>query len=490
MGILSRLLRQNVPVSADSGVLREQLFGAVAAGDQRSFKKLCRKNADQIVGAFAKWQTVPAGIRSDPAAVGRYGQALMSVAQYFAESLGRREPLDLLTGPDDTNPITKWENAIATVDELIKERRYREAAELTRAVLPELESLAGPSVARMLSTTLARLGTSQFHLGEVEAAKTAVERALILSEQCGDIAGIANNLKELYEIERFLGDSEAAGSCATRLSSLLAEYASPQESETWRRKAERVRQDEPLSRVVVEVAGQRYELDELATIPAEIEGARFAFERNRESLGSVAALVGEGKQLGSAQQFEAALKIFERAAAIDPADPDPHYQRATTLMHLQRYVEAASTYEHVERLAPGWYHCRSELSLAKHLATGKVNHATFLLLRELEDGSTSREEKIALATEALAQARNVALLHLLLGENLFGIGRREEAKAAFLKGLECADEPDIETRLLFDLAAVTGSKDEKEELLQRVVAIKGNLVSVAMAALLLRHHIQ
>ena len=50
MGILSRLLRQNVPVSADSGVLREQLFGAVAAGDQRSFKKLCRKNADQIVG--------------------------------------------------------------------------------------------------------------------------------------------------------------------------------------------------------------------------------------------------------------------------------------------------------------------------------------------------------------------------------------------------------------------------------------------------------
>src|SRR5262249_20175385 len=98
-----------------------------------------------------------------------------------------------------------------------------------------------------------------------EAAKAAVERALVLAEQCANIAGIANNLKGLYEIERFLGHSEAAGLCATHLSSLLLEYAPPQESETWRRKAERVRQGEPLSRVVVEVAGQRYELDELAT---------------------------------------------------------------------------------------------------------------------------------------------------------------------------------------------------------------------------------
>ena len=241
---------------------------------------------------------------------------------------------------------------------------------------------------------------------------------------------------------------------------------------------------------MIEVAGERYELDDLTRIPAGIEEAKFVFERNRQSLGSVEARVQEGRKLGAAGQLEEALDIFQKAARVDPHDPDPHYQAGMTLVHLQRYKAAAESYEQTERLAPGWFHCRSELWLAKQLATGQVSHASFLLLRELEDGSSSHEEKVSLAREALNDTGKLALPHLLLGENLLAIGKRAEAKAAFLKGLSCAGEQDVETRLLLSLANVVEPGDEKERLLRQAVALNGNLVSAAAASLLLRHHVQ
>ena len=490
MSLLGKLFGRKTAAGFDAGRLREELLAAAAACDQRSFEKLCRKNTDEIVASFADWRTLPAEIRSDPEAANRYFQAMIGVARFLADSLGRREPLDQLTGPDDANPITQWEKAISAADELTDECRYREAVDSMEALLPEIEKLQGPAVAEMLATTLERLGAAHFHMGEVEAAKAAVERALALSEQSGDPAGIANNLKGLYEIERFLGHAEASSSCADRLSSLLAQYATPRDSDRWRRTAERVRKGEPLNRVVVEFAGERYELDDLARIPAEIENARVVFERNRESLGSVRALVQEGKELGSENKFEEAIGSFERAAAIDPTDPDPHSQRAFTLIHLQRYAEAAAAYRHVEQLAPGWYHCRSEAWLANQLALDKVQHAVFLLLHELEGDGTPAEDRITLVTETLRVCGKLPHLYLFLGESLLSLGKNKEAKAAFLEGLACSEEPDVETRLLLRLANVAPSKNERQEWLRQVVALNGNLVSAAMAALMLRHDVQ
>jgi hypothetical protein len=37
---------------------------------------------------------------------------------------------------------------------------------------------------------------------------------------------------------------------------------------------------------------------------------------------------------------------------------------------------------------------------------------------------------------------------------------------------------------------VVESKDEREELLRQAVTLNGNLISAAMASLLLRHHVQ
>jgi tetratricopeptide (TPR) repeat protein len=242
--------------------------------------------------------------------------------------------------------------------------------------------------------------------------------------------------------------------------------------------------------VVVEVAGERYELQELTKMPTEIEEVKFLFERNRLSLRSVKALVEEGGKLVTAGQFETALDIFQKAARNDPYDPDPHYQSGMSLLHLQRYKAAADSFAQTERLAPGWFHCRSELWLAQQLATGKISHSTFLLLRELEDGPSSPEEKVHLAGEGLDAAGALAPLHLLQGENLLAIGNREDAKATFQRGLSCAAEPDVETRLLVDLATLVEPKDAREQLLRQAVTLNGNLVSAATAAVLLRHHIQ
>lgn len=174
---------------------------------------------------------------------------------------------------------------------------------------------------------------------------------------------------------------------------------------------------------------------------------------------------------------------------IDQYSPDPHYEAAITLMHLRRYPEAVDAYGRVESLAPGWYHCRSEIWLARQLATGNITHETFLTLRELEDGNSLPLDKAQIAEAALQQAPAVALLYLRYGENLEHLGDREEAEAVYRKGLRFADEPDVQTCLLVRLAGLLDSRtSERQRLLEQAATINGNLISCAMAKLLMGPH--
>ena len=78
-----------------------------------------------------------------------------------------------------------------------------------------------------------------------------------------------------------------------------------------------------------------------------------------------------------------------------------------------------------------------------------------------------------------------SLLHLARGKILRATQRAKEAEAAYRFGLDVADEPDVRTRLLVDLAAVVDAADERRELLQEAVDLNGNLVAAATAALVL-----
>jgi hypothetical protein len=113
---------------------------------------------------------------------------------------------------------------------------------------------------------------------------------------------------------------------------------------------------------------------------------QFVFERNRITLRPADVLTRRGQELGSAGRFEEALASFREAGQADPFDPQARYEEGFTLLHLRRYAEAVEAYEATARLAPGWFHCRADLWLARELAAGDLAHEALLAVWVLEDG--------------------------------------------------------------------------------------------------------
>src|SRR5262249_20352609 len=145
-----------------------------------------------------------------------------------------------------------------------------------------------------------------------------------------------------------------AASFAEELATAFRQQGQSREADRYHRQAALLRAGEPLNRVVAEVAGQRYEMDEgLGGVEG---GVKFYFERNRLTLKPCQVLTDRGKQAGSQGKFDEALPIFREAMQADAFAPDPHYQAALTLMHLHRAVEAVECYERTEELAPGWFY--------------------------------------------------------------------------------------------------------------------------------------
>src|SRR5262249_24485065 len=145
-----------------------------------------------------------------------------------------------------------------------------------------------------------------------------------------------------------------------------------------------VRAGEPLLRVVLDVGGRRYELDEALQ---GVEGpVRFLYERNRRSLAPSDALTRRGMQEGNKGRHRESLPLFEEAMKADPLNPEPVYESARTLLLLGRAAEAAERYDRTEALAPGWFQCRSEGWLARQIALGRYPVEVYLNLRAAQEG--------------------------------------------------------------------------------------------------------
>ena len=64
------------------------------------------------------------------------------------------------------------------------------------------------------------------------------------------------------------------------------------------------------------------------------------------------------------------------------------------------------------------------------------------------------------------------------------LDQRAEAETAYRNGLACVGDPDVRTRLLTSLGALTNPPRRAE--LEEAAALNGHLVSGAMARLMLR----
>jgi tetratricopeptide (TPR) repeat protein len=331
--------------------------------------------------------------------------------------------------------------------------------------------------------TYGYLGECYFQSGDARKALLPTQQALQLSRHGGDTEGMIAYLGNLYEIHRYLGEPNKAADAAEELVVLFGEQGQSDEAERYRQQAQRVRAGEPLNRVIVSIDGRRMELDEvLAGTTGQVQ---FAFERNRLTLRPARVRTDQGEKLAHQGRFEKALAHFRHAAEADRYDPQCRYQEALTLLYLQRHGEAAEAYDLTEELAPGWFHCRSDLWLAQQLYLGKLPHEVFLIWHAVQDGPLPPAEKVRLAEKGLKQAPNLPLLLQPLGKNLRAVGRAAEAEAAWRRGLARAEEADIKTRLLVDVAAVTADTREKQDLLHEAIELNGNLVAAAMARVVL-----
>ncbi len=232
------------------------------------------------------------------------------------------------------------------------------------------------------------------------------------------------------------------------------------------------------------VDGATFEVDEVQ--PVGNMHVKFNFERNRITLRPAEFHTQRGEQLGSAARHEEALAAFREAAATDAFDPHARFLEAFTLLHLERYADAVDTYRRVEELAPGWFHCRADLWVAEQLVLGRLNHVDFLGLYLLEDGSEPPAEKVKIAEKLLARRPGLPPAQFHLGKNLGRAGRKAEARTALRAGLTADADPDVRTQLLAELATLTEDRAERESLYREAVALNGNLVSAAGAALALR----
>jgi tetratricopeptide (TPR) repeat protein len=403
------------------------------------------------------------------------------------DSLFSRQPSPEKPSPPSEphpDPVIRWQRQLEQVQQRMEDLHYAEAAELLTDLLIDIGRLQGSAVDAYLPVAFGSLGECYFQGGQADRAIKPTRQALEIVTRTGDFDGMAAYLGNLYEIHRYLGQSAPAADCAERLATLAEQQGRSDQAVRYRKQAHLVRAGEPLNRVVVEMAGQRYELAEVLE-GGKVGSVRFHFERNRITLRPARVFLERGGKEASEGHFDEALDFFREAARADRFDPHSLYQGGLTLLYLQRYPEAIECYEGVEERAPGWFHCRSDLWLARQLMLGKVSDEVFRIWHAVEDGPFDPERKIQMAGRGLTLAPNLALLHHLLGKNARARGLIAQAETAYRRGLACAEEPDIQTRLLVELGVIVSSVEEKRRLLQQAIALQGNLVAAATATLVL-----
>jgi tetratricopeptide (TPR) repeat protein len=483
VGIFDRLFGRRPGPDLSPDALRERLFDAVERGDRGALDALAAKHEAAIIEHFAIWVTVPGPVRGDPGALQRYAGGLIGVAQRFAQR-GNPALLQALMGSPGDNPIQRWQEAMHRAGEHMEQLDFDEAARLLSAEAERVRGLSGGEAGRMLAITLGRLAECHFSAGRPEAALPLYNEALEICRAGSDVEGIAAYLGDIFEVCRYLERPAEAAAAASELSAVLERAGDRARARRYRKVAEIVRRGEPLNRVLVEQDGALWELDELGSL-ALGGRLRFVFCRNRISPARAAGLVERGRALGAEGRYEEALAAFREAAEVDPHTPDPLHEQAVTLMHLGRASEAVACYDRVEALAPGWYHTRSERWLAAEIAADRVPQSAFEALRALEDGDLRPEDKVRLARRTLDAAPGLPALYLQLGAQLAALDR-DDARTALADGIARAHEPGIRTQLLVRAASLEPPSPARDKLLDEALALRGDLVSAAMAAVM-RH---
>ncbi|MBV1860891.1 MAG: hypothetical protein KUG77_20920, partial [Nannocystaceae bacterium] len=335
--------------STPSEDLLDRLIALVQQGDDDGLQQLCLEHRGHIEREFRAWKTVPPAWREDRSTLDRYVAGLLGIARVFANALGRPDLLEHLMGRDraegETSPLERWHDGLESAQGLLDDGKHREAATMLQRIADETEGVRGSWVDEYLPVTLGMLGGAYFNAGLVERASDPTSAALGMCREVGDDEGTIAYLTNLHEIRRYLGEPEDAATLARALADRI-EGTDPSRARRMRTRARIIDSGEPPLRVVVLPPDDTgaVELDELDLLsPLEddtdslLGGLRFAFERNRVTLGGCGDLLETGREFATHGRLTEAVAVFEAAAAVDPWAPDPPYLRGLALAELGQF---------------------------------------------------------------------------------------------------------------------------------------------------------
>lgn len=483
MGLFDRFKRKppsvpSEPQTADQ--LLATLFGAL--NDPIRLRNLCRIHSAEIAAHAASWQTIPSEIRGDPKHADAHIQRLIALAD-FLDRNGSPALMRQLQGPQD-NPLHRIQAQIRRSRELADEFQSDQAVTLLTDLLIETRDLlmgGGHSPRGMIH---GQLGNILFSSGRPSESLPHFSQALALCTEQNDLEGVRAYHAALYENHRYLNNPRDASRHADALADLYEASGEAARAHRHRRRARMASAGEPLNRIVAAIGDDQVELDELI-IPADGR-LKFVFARNRIPLGQSEKRVERAGTAQAADKDDEALDELRQGARIDPFNPNPHYQMGLVLMKQQRFAQAVEAYEKTEELAPGWFHVRSDLWLAKQLELGHFEHSLFMGTWWLTDSGASPADKCKAASQMVARFPGVPLLHLLHGQALSALSASGDAVATLRAGLKADPEPDVHTRLLVQLVQHIRAREERQDLLNRAIELNGNLVASAMARVMLK----
>lgn len=490
MGILdffSKKPQETKPVTVDNiEELKKQLFEAIDRNHMTEFEHLCTDNSEHILKAFPKWKTPPAEIKNDKDLFKKYAYCLMIIASYFQKQMNKGELMTMLTGIDDSEMSRTWQTDLGQAQQMMQQLQLDEAKPILQRCLERAEGVSGAGVEKFLPLTMGFLGECHFHSNEMDKAAEYMEKAFQLCSMSGDIDAALAYRSNLYEIYRYEGKIDKAIESAEHIAQKQYDRGELVQASNWREQMKSVKAGEPPHRVVVRIAEELFELDDLPKV--EGEKVEFVLTRNRIELMRCTHKCFEAREVAQQGDFEVALAKLNEAMAFDPYSPQPCFLAGAICLAGRRYADAITYFEKVQELCPGYETTASDLWLAQQLNEGKMEHDACMISFEVNNPETPVEERLKMCQDLIMKYPHFTEAYYKLGRMLAESGNKDGARDIWLKGLKTqSGEDDVYSRIFRDLALIAETPEEKKQYLDEAIAkTGGNPLAQAMARFMLR----
>ena len=116
-----------------------------------------------------------------------------------------------------------------------------------------------------------------------------------------------------------------------------------------------------------------------------------------------------------------------------------------------------------------------------------MEHDACMAVFEANNDAVPIEQRIKICEDLIAKYPNFAEAFWRIGKMQVESHRAGEALETFKKGLAVADDNDLRSRLLRDIAVLSNDEDDKRKYLQEAIEVpKGNVLAQAMCIYMLK----